>query len=319
MALSASQSRATTTNSRKSSWTTNLLDINHFPSADGSRIDDSRVVHLVGKHSNNSSDTINLRKGLTKHDGMSTNNVSSKKNKQEEKKRQKKENTVKLAMKNSQTAKHLSLTPQPHEKVKNTFQDRSYTSNNQGDKKNSNDDNSGATANDNTNKKSKIFSGALKKLFSRRKCGKYEECVENQASSNKKEASEKGGENAPNTAAPPIVVKEYDPTSTSVIRFNTYSRSQFSRDSSSVVLFDDDLSSDKKCRNDPLCVSTSSSSSLVVQSSGAEGIENRGDSPGRRHNEFDNLDIDNDITSKDSFHRNSNGVDSTSSQQAQIL
>ena len=208
MALSASHSRAA------SSWTTDLLDITHFPSDDGSRIEDSRIVRLVKKRNRGNESGVKKTTTLT---SSST--------------------PHRLETQSSSSNKAADKQPKNNVNSWESKQDDNNTTNINNNVKNNKKKN-------NNNNKPKVFSGGgalLKKLFggSRRKNGKYEK-----SDSNNNDCGD-DGEIVGNASAtqPPITVKEYDSTSENVIRFNTYSRNRFTRDSSS-LLFTNSMSID---------------------------------------------------------------------------
>ena len=105
-------------------------------------------------------------------------------------------------------------------------------------KNKNNNNNKQLKHNNNINNKPKtLISGGgalLKKLFSR-KSGKYEKSSHAKNNSDNNNRFGNIGDDEDDNVAAPIVVKEYDPTSESVLRFNNYSRNRFTRDGSSVV------------------------------------------------------------------------------------
>ena len=212
MALSASQSRST------SKWTTDLLDITHFPSEDGSRIEDSRIVRLVKKHSNGDhGEKSNTQSSNSPKRGQLENLATS-------------TNADDVVNKNNNKSKSGKLATKPKKSVENVDDKQLKNKNNNNNKQ--------LKHNNNINNKPKTLisgSGALlKKLFSR-KSGKYEKSSHAKNNSDNNNRFGNIGDDEDDNVAAPIVVKEYDPTSESVLRFNNYSRNRFTRDGSSVV------------------------------------------------------------------------------------
>jgi len=216
MALSASQSRST------SKWTTDLLDITHFPSADGSRIEDSRIVRLVKKHSNTGNGDQGEKFNSPKR-GQLENSANSSND----------DDGIKKKNNNSPSSKSAKPTTKPKSHLENAENGDDKQLKN----KNINNNKQLKQNNNNNNKpKALIFGGGalLKKLFGR-KSGKYEKSTHGKNNNDNNNRFGNIGDGEDDDVTAPIVVKEYDPTSQSVLRFNNYSRNRFTRDGSSVV------------------------------------------------------------------------------------
>jgi len=217
MALSASQSRST------SKWTTDLLDITHFPSADGSRIEDSRIVRLVKKHSNTGNGDQGEKLNSPKR-GQLENSANSSND----------DDGIKKKNNNSPSSKSAKPTTKPKSHLENAENGDDKQLKN----KNINNNKQLKQNNNNNNNKPKalIFGGGalLKKLFGR-KSGKYEKSTHGKNNNDNNNRFGNIGDGEDDNVTAPIVVKEYDPTSQSVLRFNNYSRNRFTRDGSSVV------------------------------------------------------------------------------------
>ena len=228
MALSASQSRSS------SKWTTDLLDITHFPSEDGSRIEDSRIVRLVKKNSNI---------GYGGDQAKKPNSQSSKSTKPQSRLEilnapnnanggiNKKNNNSPILQSAKTKAK------KDHPEMMNSAVDNDGTNKNKANQllKQNKQNNINNNNNNNNKPKNLMSSGGalLKKLFGRRKNGKYAKSTLDNNYNNNDRFDDVNGED--DNVPAPIVVKEYDPTSESVLRFNNYSRNRFTRDGSSVV------------------------------------------------------------------------------------
>uniref|UniRef100_A0A7M5UPW7 Uncharacterized protein n=1 Tax=Clytia hemisphaerica TaxID=252671 RepID=A0A7M5UPW7_9CNID len=171
MALSVSQSRS------RSSWTNDLLDLQHCVSEDGSRIDDSRILRFVKQRRDSSCSSVETH----------TVDLGSRWSKIKE--------AVTSASKVAKIKEEDGEESDQEDDVENQTQSPSPTSSPASHKK-------------------KRFSKILKRMFGKTPKGKYQAeeliVIETEPQPSRE-----------------IFVKEYDPTSDSVARFNDFARRTF--------------------------------------------------------------------------------------------